>query len=56
MPRSGSANGGVIGAVNNTSFGKCRVTSQTSTGNITTQPGTRVVDALIIAGGGSGGG
>ena len=32
MPRSGSLNGGVIGAVNTTSFGKCTVTIKTSSG------------------------
>ena len=56
MPRSkvGSSNGGVIGKTNKTSFGKCTVTSITSTGTITTQPGTGVVETLIIAGGGGG--
>ena len=37
-----SPNGGIIGVLNPTSFGKCTVTSQTSSGTLTTQPGTRV--------------
>ena len=48
---SGSANGGVIGVSNKTSFGKCTVTSKTSTGTITTQPGTRLVETLVVGGG-----
>ena len=57
MPRSksGSANGGVIGVSNKSSFGKCTVTSITSTGCHTTQPGTQLLSAEIVAGGGSGG-
>ena len=56
MPRnkSGSSNGGVIGVTNNASFGKCTVTSKTSSGNITTQPGTRLVTTVVVAGGGGG--
>ena len=50
------ANGGIIGPENKTSFGKNKVTSQTSTGDLTTQPGTRFVDTLVVAGGGGGGG
>ena len=54
---SGSANGGIIGKTNNASFGKNKITTQTSTGNITLQPGTRFIGpTLIVAGGGSGGG
>ena len=49
------ANGGIIGPVNQTSFGKDTVTSKTSSGCLTTQPGTRFVDTLIVAGGGGGG-
>ena len=52
---SGSANGGIIGQTNNSSFGKCTITTKTATGCFTTQPGTRVVQALLVAGGGSGG-
>ena len=48
-------NGGIIGVSNKTSFGKCTVTSKTSSGDITTQPGTRVVQTLIVAGGGGSG-
>ncbi len=57
MPRnkSGSANGGVIGKTNKSSFGKGTVTSKTSTGAVTTQPGTRIVKTLVVAGGGGGG-
>jgi hypothetical protein len=46
----GSPNGGIIGVVNPTSFGKCTVTSVTSsTPAFTTQPGTRLVSALVVA-------
>ena len=47
-------NGGIIGKTNQTSFGKCTVTTKTSTGCLTTQPGTRLVSALVVAGGGGG--
>ena len=50
-----AGNGGIIGPVNKTSFGKCKVTSKTATGKITAQPGTRIIDYLIIGGGGGGG-
>jgi hypothetical protein len=49
------SNGGIIGVVNQASFGKCIVTSQTSSGSLTTQPGTRQVQTLVVAGGGGGG-
>ena len=49
-------NGGIIGKRNVTSFGKCKVTSKTSSGNLTTQPGTRFVTTVVVAGGGGGGG
>jgi hypothetical protein len=55
MGRSGRSQGGIIGKVNNTSFGKCKVTAVTATGNFTTQPGTGVVLSAVIAGGGQGG-
>ena len=48
------SNGGITGKINKASFGKCKVTTKTSTGTITTQPGTRLVQTLVIAGGGSG--
>ena len=48
-------NGGIVGRINVTSFGKCTVTSKTSSGAVTTQPGTRLVDYLVVAGGGGGG-
>ena len=48
-------NGGIIGKTNKSSFGKCTVTSKTSSGTFTTQPGTRLVDYLVVAGGGGGG-
>ena len=56
MPRnkSGSANGGILGVTNNTSFGKNTVTEKTSSSTVTIQPGTRLIDATIVAGGGSG--
>ena len=47
-------NGGIIGKSNKTSFGKCTVTTKTASGDITTQAGTRVVQALLIGAGGSG--
>jgi hypothetical protein len=37
------SNGGIIGALNPTSFGKCTQTIATSSTTVTTQPGTRVV-------------
>ena len=49
------SNGGIIGKTNKTSFGKCTVTVKTSSGNITAQPGTKVVQALVVSGGGGGG-
>ena len=48
-------NGGITGKRNVASFGKCKVTVKTSSGNLCTQPGTRLVKALIVAGGGGGG-
>jgi hypothetical protein len=48
----GSPNGGIIGVINPTSFGKCTVTTKTSSGPLTTQPGTRIVEVLVVAGGG----
>jgi len=51
------SNGGIIGVTNVTSFGKNTVTSTTCTGSttITTQPGTRFLNYLVVAGGGGGG-
>ena len=46
------SNGGIIGKVNKASFGKCTQTIKTSSGSVTTQPGTRTVQSLIVAGGG----
>ena len=43
------SNGGIIGKINKSSFGKCKVTSKTSTGTITTQPGTRIAQVLVVA-------
>ena len=51
-----AGNGGIIGPTNVTSRGKNTVTSKTSSGNVTTQPGTRLVETLVVAGGGSGAG
>jgi hypothetical protein len=48
-------NGGLIGKRNVTSFGKCATTNITSSGNHTTQPGTRLVGGVYVAGGGGGG-
>ena len=49
-----AGNGGIIGPTNTTSFGKNTITSKTSSGPLTTQPGTRIVKTLIVAGGGGG--
>ena len=51
------ANGGIIGPciASTLSFGKNTVTSKTSDGTVTTQPGTTLVDFLVVAGGGGGG-
>ena len=56
MPRnkSGSSNGGVIGVTNDASFGKCTVSTKTSTGDLTLQPGTRQISTTIVSGGGGG--
>ena len=48
-------NGGIIGPVNVTSKGKDTISTFTSSGTVTTQPGTRVIQTLAIAGGGGGG-
>jgi len=50
-----ATNGGIIGKSNNASFGKCTVTSKTSTGNLILQSGTRAITATIVGGGASGG-
>ena len=57
---SASTNGGIIGVVNKTSFGKNTTTSITASGPTSpalaaTQPGTRLINALVVAGGGGGG-
>ena len=52
----GSPNGGIIGVINPTSFGKCTQTIATSSTPLTTQPGTRLVSTAVAAGGGAGGG
>ena len=44
----GTSNGGVIGKTNKTSFGKNTITSKTSTGDITTQPGTGLAKVLVL--------
>ena len=49
------ANGGIIGPVNVTSRGKNTQTVKTSTGTVTTQPGTRIVRTVVVAGGAGGG-
>ena len=55
MAKSGRSQGGIIGIVNKTSFGKNKVTKTTATGTFTTQPGTTILNALVVAGGGGGG-
>ena len=52
MPRT---NGGIIGKRNLTSFGKNTQTVKTSSGNVCTQPGTRLAQVLVVAGGGGAG-
>ena len=50
---SASLNGGLIGKTNTLSFGKNTIQVKTGTGCFTaTQPGTREITALIVAGGG----
>jgi hypothetical protein len=52
----GSPNGGIIGVINPSSFGKDTVTSVTaSTPAFAFQPGTRLVQTVVVAGGGGGG-
>ena len=46
--------GNIFGVSNCASFGKEKITTQTSTGALTTQPGTRLLDVAVVAGGGSG--
>ena len=53
--KGGSLNGGLIGKTNKTSFGKNTVTTKTSSGDISTQTGTTLIDYLVVAGGGGGG-
>ena len=53
------ANGGIIGPTNVTSRGKNKVTTKTASAPcsaLTTQPGTRLAQMLLVAGGGAGGG
>jgi len=51
-----AGNGGIIGPVNVLSNGKNTITSKTSSGDLTTQPGTRLLNTVVVAGGGGGGG
>ena len=55
-----AGNGGIIGPVNTISAGKNKITSITASGPTSpalaaTQPGTRLINALVVAGGGGGG-
>ena len=55
-----AGNGGIIGPVNTISVGKGKQTTITASGPTSpalaaTQPGTRLLRALIVAGGGGGG-
>ena len=52
MPRT---NGGIIGKRNITSFGKGTTNNFTSSGNVETQSGTRLLKTVIVAGGGGAG-
>ena len=47
-------NGGITGKKNTASFGKCTVTTKTSSGNVTAQSGTTLVNAFVVGGGGAG--
>ena len=50
------SNGGIIGPVTTIqSYGKCTVTSVTSSTPLTTQPGTRLTNIAVVGGGGGGG-
>ena len=49
-------NGGIVGVTNEASFGKGVQTVKTSTAAVTTQPGSRLAQVLIGAGGGGSGG
>jgi hypothetical protein len=52
----GSPNGGIIGVVNPTSFGKCTVKTKTATcSSVPLQPGTTIIKSAIIAGAGGAG-
>jgi hypothetical protein len=52
----GSPNGGIIGVINPTSFGKCTVTTKTATcSSVPLQPGTTIIKSAIIAGAGGAG-
>ena len=52
-----AGNGGIIGPTNTTSFGKNKITVNTSNtpSAVTTQPGTKFIDYTVVAGAGSGG-
>ena len=52
----GSPNGGIIGVINPTSFGKCTQTIATASSTLSLQPGTRTVQSVIVGGGGGGAG
>jgi hypothetical protein len=52
----GSPNGGIIGVINPSSFGKCTQTIATASSTLSLQPGTRTVQSVIVGGGGGGGG
>jgi hypothetical protein len=58
MPRnkSGSANGGVIGKTNKISFGKCTVTTKTSSGTVSQHSQELELFKQLIVSGGAGGG
>jgi hypothetical protein len=43
----GSPNGGIIGVINPTSFGKCTVTTKTSSSPLALQPGTSEVSSDV---------
>ena len=51
------SNGGITGKINRISFGKNKITVKTANAcsAVTTQPATRLVKTLVVAGGGGGG-
>ena len=49
-----AGNGGIIGPINVTSRGKNTITSKTSSGCFTTQPGSKFIRVAVVGGGAGG--